>query len=115
MGFTYINGQTTNMLLNALIVAFSTLLPEVHLCSFLTLPGPYWEKMKHCASLRAPNCKMNYKTECCIIDIRLQKDVLTSLFAQAILVNNFVIFLSLLVDETGKDPSEVKRKQHFAM
>jgi len=77
---------------------------------FLIFPRPYWESVKHCATLRVQNCKMNCDTECCIIDIRIQKDVLTVLFIQVISVNVFDIFLSLLLNEVGEDPSTLERK-----
>jgi len=66
--------------------------------------------VKYCAPLRAQNCKMNFNTECCIIDIRIQNDILTALFTQVISVKTFDTPLSLVLNEVGKDPSTLKRK-----
>jgi hypothetical protein len=76
----------------------------VHVFGYLTFPRPYWERLKHCAVSNAQNCEMNGNTKCCISDIRIQKDVLTVLFVQVISANAFDIFLSLLLNEVGKDP-----------
>jgi len=108
MVFHYINELITNLFLNVLTVAFPPLLSEVLVFGFLTFPRPYWERVKYSVPLSAQNCKMNGNTECCIIDIRIQKDHLTSLIIQLISVKDFDTSLSLLLNEVGKDPSALK-------
>ena len=72
------------------------------MCGFLTFLRPYWERVKY-------NCKMNCKTEFCIIDVRIQKDVSVALFTEAISVCVSDIFLCLLLNEVGKDQSTLEK------